>query len=140
MRDGEKDPFTSIVIVTNMSGLNVQLKCYLFKGLDPSIVKGSSMLKHLIWKYYLVWVGPIAFRVLMNGRIPDKDLFRAVLNGNVIDLKRTDDEENKVSIKAERDASERARLNQEIKEMLNKRRKVAASLNEGASQPIEPSL
>jgi len=62
------------------------------------------MLKHLISKFYPVWVGPVVFRVLKNGRIFDQELFKAVLSGNRINLTKTVEHENAASLKAEREA------------------------------------
>ena len=141
VQEGKNDPVAQIVTVENLYGSSWVLHSHLLKILDPSSVKKTqtTMLKHLISKFYPVWVGPVVFRVLKNGRIFDQELFKAVLSGNRINLTKTVEHENAASLKAEREALQRAQLNEEIKEMLKKRRKTTASLNDSVSQPLQQS-
>ena len=59
------------------------------KLIDPKLIKKNMMLRTLIRSFYPVWFNNISIRVLRNGRIYDKELFRAVLAGHQIDLQKT---------------------------------------------------
>ena len=111
-----------------MNGDRFCLQSNYLKLLDPKLIKTRPMLKHMIRSFYPVWVGPVAFRVLRNGKLLDKDLFRAVLTGHIIDLKSTVSLENKLSEIQERESAERAKLDKEIREMLQERRRPVANL------------
>ena len=84
----------------------------------------------MIRSFYPVWVGPVAFRIERNGQILDKELFRAVLNGKQIDLCGTVDKENTDSARSFKEASEKAKLDKEIREILKERRTKTRNLSE----------
>lgn len=65
------------------------------KLVEPAIIKKKTVLQTLIRNFYPVWISNMCFRVLKKGKILDKELFQAVLNGMQIDLLNTVRHENK---------------------------------------------
>lgn len=84
VRSGKKDPFASIIIFTNMCGDEYVFSSKEFKPLDLATIKNHPMLKMAIISDWPIWLGPSMIRVSKKGRMPDANLFRAVLAGHEI--------------------------------------------------------
>ena len=102
-----------------MAGEIFYVKNHRMQLVDPKLIKGKEVLKYLIQWFYPVWVGPYLFRVLRKGKIPDYELFRAVLNGKQVYLHGTVSKENALKAQQEKEAEDKAQLEQEIRNMLN---------------------
>ena len=79
-------------------------------------------------------MGAYGYRILRYGKVLDRDLFRAVLNGKRIDLSGTVKFERTQKEKKEKEAEEKAKLDEEIREILKERNRPVANLEEGGSE------
>ena len=86
INDGKKDAVANFVVVTTMLDRKILLESYMLKPFNLELIKSKPFLRHLLHSFYPVWIGAMQFRVLRYGRVLDKDLFRAILNGKSIQL------------------------------------------------------
>ena len=86
VRDGKKDSFSNLVLTTVISGTYGALISQNIKLLDPALIQARPILKSGLRHEYPVWINKYLHSLPKDGKIPDKELFRAVLNGKPIDL------------------------------------------------------
>ena len=134
IRDGVKDDKASFVIVTTMGDKRVLFSSRMIQPFDLQVIKQRPILRTLISSYYPVWMGAYGYRILRYGKVLDRDLFRAVLNGKRIDLSGTVKFERTQKEKKEKEAEEKAKLDEEIREILKERNRPIANLEEGGSE------